>query len=318
MNIQASMWQPWRNVVYGRHSIDDQLTLCKRLQADSISIKGTNGRAVYGAAENFRAVSIFKKYNNDVVEQAAKAAGLGVDIWCWVDMRYPDLEADAIHRAVKRWNPKRVKIDVEHTAKINRANTGAFLRSLGILRRHDGSRCEVYLQSYRRPDLHPEILWQKWLTYQAEGLFIITGLAPQAYPIGSQDFVLDFKKMVVANATILLRANRRDIVWHVTLPTFHEKGWHPTPGALITGIDFLCNDLGEHLVGVDYWRIGQLWSTWGEELVRALALYDWGNPEEPDPEDDGPKIASDIRASAVGFHEQAEDLNSLAQRVEGL
>ena len=316
MNIQASLWQPWKNVVYSRHSIADQLALCERLQADSISIKGTNGRYLYGAAENYSSLSIFKNYNNDVVEQAAKAAGFGVDMWCWVDMRYPDQEADAIHRAVLRWNPKRVKIDVEHTAKIYKANTGAFLRSLGILRRHDGSRCEVYIQSYRRPDYHPAILWQKWLTYKAEGVFIITGLAPQAYPIGSQDFVGDFQRMLTEYAKLQLRVGRPMMDWHVTLPTFRESGWNPTPEALISGIDYLRSSLGDRLVGVDYWRIGQLWSTWGEELVRALALYDWGEQEEPEPDPD-PGIAEKIRASTDAIGEQVESLNTLADDVEG-
>ena len=315
MNIQASLWKPWCNVVYNRHSIDEQIAMCKRLQADCISIKGTNGIYVFGAAENFSSLSLFKDYNNDVVEQAAKAEGLSVDMWCWVDLKYPDLEADAIHRAVKRWNPKRVKLDLEGTAKINAANTGAFMRSLGILRQHDGSRCEVYIQSYRRPDLHPEILWNKWLTYEADGQFIITGMAPQAYPIGSQDFVGDFQRMLVANMTILLKANRRDIVWHVTLPTFRESGWNPTPDALISGIDFLRSDLGDLLIGVDYWRIGQLWESWGEEIARALALYEWGETDEPIPVEDSTWV-DDVRASAAAIREQADLLDTIANNGE--
>jgi hypothetical protein len=294
MHIQASVWKPWANAVIDRHPIDDQVAMCQRLQADSVSIKGTNGIWVYGAKENFSALSIYRAHSNDAMEQAAKAAGLGVDMWCYVHLQYPDLEADAIHRAAKRWNTRRIKIDIEGEAKIHQANTGAFLRSLDSVRYFDAQgvaqRCEVYLQSYRRPDLHPEILWQKWLTYKAQdGQHIITGMAPQAYPIGSHDFPGDYKRMFDANMFELARAGRLDAPWHVTLPTFRESGWNPTADDLVEGIDWLRDALGIRLVGVDYWRIGQLWEPWGMPVAEALMMYDWGEVapgtgvEEPGP-----------------------------------
>ena len=283
-HIQASTWRPWVSAVWDRHSIADQVALCQKLQADSVSIKGTNGIYVYGAKENFNPVSVYKNHSNDALEQAAKEVGLEVDMWCWVDMKYPDREAEAIHKAVKRWNTKRVKIDVEHTAKTNKANTGAFLRALDSLQYVENGafrRCEVYLQSYRRPDYHPDILWQKWLTYRADdGQYIISGLAPQAYPIKSHDFPADFKRMIETNMVELQKAGRQDVPWHVTLPTFRESGWNPTVKDLVDGIDYLRAALGKDLVGVDYWRIGQLWESWGVDAADALLMYDWGDEED--------------------------------------
>jgi hypothetical protein len=311
---QASVWQPWQNAILGRHLIEDQVAICQRLQADSVSIKGTNGTYVYGASENFSSISIYKPHSNDAMEQAAKASGLDVDMWCWVNLKYPDLEADAIHKAATRWNTRRIKIDVEDTAKTNKANTGAFLRELDSMVYFDSSgtarRCEVYLQSYRRPDFHQDILWQKWLTYKAmDGQHIIDGLSPQAYPIGSHDFPADFQRMIDANMVELNMAGRPDIPWHVTLPTFKEWGWNPTAKDMIDGIDYLKETLGDHLVGVDYWRIGQLWESWAVPVVDALAEYDWGYEEEPvppPPPPDEPPI--DITAELAQIRSAADSI----------
>jgi len=282
MNIQASVWRPWYTAVWGKHSLEEQIALAKLLQADTISIKGVNGVYVYGAEENFSALSPYRAHSNDAMERAAKDTGLEVDLWCWVDCKQPAAQARAIQDAVKRWNPRCVKLDVEgNVAKAYAHNTGAFLRSLGRLKRHDGTSVRVYLQSYRRPDLHREIAWEKWLTYEAEGDFILAGVAPQAYPMGSQDFVGDYGRMLEAYAS-LERQIGRELDWHVTLPTFRERGWSPDPDALIAGIDLLRAELGDRLVGVDFWRLGQLFEPWAEPLVTALAAYDWG-PASPEP-----------------------------------
>ena len=72
--------------------------------------------------------------------------------------------------------------------------------------------------------------------------------------MGSQDFVSDFTRMVIEYAKVLDRVNRRDIPWFPTLPTFSEHGWEPTLNAMVGGVDFLTNELGSRLIGLNFWQ----------------------------------------------------------------
>ncbi len=182
--ILCSVWMPWRVAWYPqRVSIERQVDLAVALDADAISIKGTNRSWVWGAEENFLKTSIFRKNSNDAMEREAKARGLGVDLWCYVDLEKPVEQAQKVREATLRWNPRNVKIDIEGSrAASYYKNAGIFLRTLGTLRRHDGTRVKVWLQSYRRPDKHREKLdWKKFLTYKSqEGIYLVDGIAAQA------------------------------------------------------------------------------------------------------------------------------------------
>jgi len=114
--------------------------------------------------------------------------------------------------------------------------------------------------------------------------------APEGRKLLGIDFPGDYKRMFDANMQELARAGRLDAPWHVTLPTFRESGWNPTGNDLVEGIDWLRDALGTgastfgiRLVGVDYWRIGQLWEPWGEDVAIALMAYDWGDGLQPVP-----------------------------------
>jgi len=281
---------PWRTATYPqRVSIDRQVNLALALGVDAIALKGTNKDWVWGAKENFLN-PIFKKNSNDAMEQAAKAAGLGVDLWCFVNLKNPAAQARVIHEAVARWNPRNVKIDIEGSIAMGYiGNTGAFLRSLGVLYRHDGTRVKIWLQSYRRPDVHREkIDWRKWLTYtDHDGVYLLDGVAPQAYYMKSQDSVSDYTRMLEVHADLEREIGRKDLLWHVTLPTFKEWGWYPTATSLEWGIDFLRQELGERLVGVDFWRLGWLFEKTGQGVKEMLMAYNWGG-EEPPPEPETP------------------------------
>ena len=188
--------------------------------------------------------------SNDDLELLAKQNNLPVQLWCFPYLQDPAVSAIAINDAIARWNPTDVFLDVElWYAKNYPYNTGAFLRSLGQVN------VRFWLQSYRRPDYHPKIVWNKWLTYKdLNGKYIIHGVAPQAYPIGSQRFADDFARMVREYDKILTTANRRNIPWFPTLPTFSEHGWEPTLPAMVGGVDYLKNELGDRLVGLNFWQ----------------------------------------------------------------
>ena len=251
MKVFISTWQPWawgnRNI-----SLQDRVDMAKNARAE-LCMKGTHATGLYGP----NTWNMFKLYlwargkSNDDLELLAKQNNLPVQLWCFPFLQYPAGSARAINDAIARWNPTDVFLDVElRYAKDYYYNTGAFLRSLGPV-----NDIRFWLQSYRRPDYHPEIVWNKWLTYKdPNGKRIIHGVAPQAYPMGSQDFVSDFQRMVTKYAKILDIANRRDIPWFPTLPTFSERGWEPTLDAMIGGVDFLKQELGSRLTGLNFWQ----------------------------------------------------------------
>lgn len=284
LDVVVSVWKPWRTATYPHFIlIEDQVKTAIVLQVDAISIKGTNKTWVYGAKENLGWP--YNKHSNDHMEQEAKAQSLAVDLWCWVDCKDPAGQAKAIKDAVARWNPRNVKIDCEGgVAKKYAYNTGAFLRSLGRLNRHDGTPVKVWLQSYRRPDLHREIAWAKWLTYTGlDGLYLLEGVAPQAYFAGTQDSINDYARMIGAYDKIESEIHRT-LDWHVTLPTYREHGWQATADSLEAGIGFLRNELGDRLKGVDFFRLGWLMDERFDDVRTMLMSYDWnGNEIEPEP-----------------------------------
>jgi len=284
IDVVVSTWKPWRVATWPRFiSIEDQIKSAMDLNVKAIAIKGVNNIYIYGAKENL--AWPYNKYSNDAIEIEAKANGLSIDLWAWIDCRNPAAQAQTIKNAVARWNPRNVKLDVEGgVAKRYACNTGAFLRSLGRLYRHDGTPVKVWLQSYRRPDLHRAIAWHKWLTYTDQaGIYLLEGVAPQAYYAGTQDSINDYARMLGAYDKLELETHRT-FDWHVTLPTYQEHGWQPTADSLEAGISFLRNELGDRLKGVDFFRLGWLMSEQLTDIRVMLAIYDWGDGEEPEPE----------------------------------
>ena len=126
--------------------------------------------------------------------------------------------------------------------------------------------------------------WRKFLTYKSQdGIYIVDGIAAQAYYCGTQDSVADYSRMLTVHRVLERNIGRRDLPWHVTLPTYKEFGWYPTPESLEAGIDFLRGALGDRLVGVDFWRLGWLFEVLGRPVAEMLMAYNWGD-DDPDPE----------------------------------
>lgn len=250
MENLISTWQPWR--LTGGAPLPDRVQQAKDAHA-RLCIKAVNGTYAYGSEHYaFFKVPPYLGKSNDDLERLAKQAGVGVDIWCYIYLASPEAEARAVRDAVTHYNPQHCFIDVEHHAKANQANTGSFLRALGRLP------CQVWLQSYRRPDFHPEIQWAKWLTYKADGRFIIDGISPQAYPIKSQDFYGDFQRMVNACEKYLDIYRDDPLPWFPTLPSFSEWGWTPLASSYDAGIKYLTNRLQSRMKGLNHWRQGFL------------------------------------------------------------
>ncbi|GAF70977.1 unnamed protein product, partial [marine sediment metagenome] len=221
LDLSISVWKPWHLAAWpNRISIEEQIKMVTLLGARAVAIKGTNREKVFGAKENLLYPGC--NHSNDHIEKEAKAKGHEVDLWCWVDCRFPAAQAAVVKEANARWNPR--NIDIDHEGGIAKAyshqNTGAFLRSLGRLHRHDGTPVKVWLQSYRRPDLHSEIAWHKWLSYTgSDGQYLLEGINPQAYYVGTQDSIADYRKMLLAYEKIEAEINRT-LTWRVTLPTY--------------------------------------------------------------------------------------------------
>jgi hypothetical protein len=270
--VIISTWKPWSNTAI---SLQERVDQVKVAQAE-ICLKGSNSKYLYGPDT----WGIFKIYpwkgkSNDDLERLCKEQGVKVQLWDFPYLQYPQGSADAVNESIARWNPTDVDLDVEgRYAKNYPYNTGAFLRGLGRVK------VRFWLQSYRRPDLHREIRWEKWLKYKDEtGKYIIHGLAPQAYPIWSEDWPADFKRMIDEYMKILEPIGRVDMPWLPTLPTFSEHGWTPKVDDLIHGCDYLKERLGDRLVGFNFWRQGFLFKTEFQPILSYInTLYE---PEEP-------------------------------------
>lgn len=260
--VLISTWKPWTNVSV---SLQNRVDQAKNANAE-ICIKGSNSTYIYGPETwNMFKVPPYKGKSNDDFEKLCKANGVKVQLWDFPYLQWPQGSANAVNESITRWNPTDVWLDVEGAyAKQYPGNTGPFLRSLGV------ARARFWLQSYRRPDLHPEIQWNKWLTYKdPKGNYLIYGLGPQAYPIYSKDWAADFKRMVDEYEKLTGAAGRADMPWLPTLPTFSEGGWTPTLNDFIDGVDYLKARLGERLQGFNFWRQDFLF----KEDFKAILAY---------------------------------------------
>jgi hypothetical protein len=144
-----------------------------------IGIKGSDGTRIYGPNTwNIFKIPPYKGKSNDDLELVCKQPNnrLKVQLWCFPYLQYPQGSANAVNEAIARWNPTDVHLDVEGWwAKRYPSGTGPFLRGLGK------NRARFWLQSYRRPDYHPEIQWEKWLSYKdPNSQYIIHGLGPKS------------------------------------------------------------------------------------------------------------------------------------------
>lgn len=290
MDVAASVWKPWWSALPpNARSIAEQVSLAHTVGAGTVAIKGVQNSSLYGARENM--IWPGKQYSNDDFEAEVKLQQKRLGIWGWTDLADPAGNAAVWRRAVTRWQPAWCKIDGEGTTfGANAWQTGTFLRSLGRPTLYDGTVVPFYLQSYYMPHYHMDVAWSKWLSYKdANGEYIIAGVAPQAYPIQSQDFVGKYKVMLEDYARLGEQAGRTDFDWHVTLPVFTEGGWKPEVSALEDGILFLKEELGSRLVGIDYWRLWFLFKPGFEGILGMLAGLDLGDEPEPPPPPTGPK-----------------------------
>jgi hypothetical protein len=276
MKIILSTWKPWTNVSV---TLQQRVDMALLTQAE-ICIKGSNSSYLYGVDSwNMFKVYPYKGKSNDDFERLCKANGVKVQLWDFPYLRYAAGSARAVNDSIARWNPADVWLDIEGSyAKNYPGSTGPFLRSLGV------APVRYWLQSYRRPDLHPEILWLKWLKYKdPAGKYIIHGLGPQAYPIKSTDWVADFKRMVDEYDKLCAAAGRPDMPWFPTLPTFTEWGWTPLLKDIVIGVDYLRVRLGERLIGINFWRQDFLFKPeYAGILAYIGTLYE--PDEQPTPE----------------------------------
>lgn len=280
MRIFLSTWRPWTNT---KVSIAERVAMAKANGAE-ICMKGSNATYIYGPETwNIFKTWPYKGKSNDDLERYCKEKGVPVQLWDFPYLQWPASSADAVNESIARWNPSDVFLDVEGSyAKNWRSNTGPFLRSLGVVT------VRYWLQSYRYPKYHPEILWDKWLSYKdPNGRYIIHGLGPQAYPIQSHDFASDFERMVDDYEALLARVGREDMPWFPTLPTFSESGWTPTVEDFIHGVDYLKDRLGDRLVGLNFWRQDFLFKPeFHPILVYIGTLFEPDVPPPPPPRED--------------------------------
>jgi hypothetical protein len=278
MKVFLSTWKPWTTTTI---SLQDRVDMAKEARAE-ICMKGSNGTGLYGPNTwlIFK-IPPYKGKSNDDLELTCKQSdnNVKVQLWCFPYLKYPQGSADAVNEAITRWNPTDVFLDAEGWwAKDYPSNTGPFLRALGDVK------VRFWLQSYRRPDYHPQIQWEKWLTYvDSSSQFIIHGLGPQAYPLDSQDFVSDYTRMVAAYAELLDQVGRPDMPWFPTMPTFSQGGWTPTVEAMMGGCDYLIEELGDRLIGFNFWRQEYLFKPEWIYMLRYINTLASDVPQPPQP-----------------------------------
>lgn len=275
MRVILSNWKQWDY----SYSMQDRADMAKTARAE-IAMKGSDGTVIYGPNTWYRfKTPPYKGKSNDNLELVCKQSNnrVKVQLWCFPYLRYHQGSANAINEAIARWNPDDVDLDIEgYWAKDYPEYTGPFLRSLGQVN------VRFWLQSYRIPSYHPQIQWEKLLSYKdVNGRYIIHGLAPQAYPIQSHDFVRDYARMVAEYDKLTTKVGRPDMPWFPTMPTFTEKGWTPTVNDMIAGCDFLIKELGERLIGFNFWRQDYLFQPDWKPILTYINTLSSQEPPPP-------------------------------------
>ncbi len=265
MKTISTTW-PWEVC-----TVEQAVQHLKALNGDEICFRATDGIWPQGLDDGTRQRWQGKTHRE--LEQAVKDAGLKVSIWCVAYLRDWAKEVAAIKEAVNLYRPTAVFLDAE-TREFT-ANVGPFLRALGRLP------CPLYLQSYRRANVNREMAWQKWYTYRDEltNQYIIDGLGHQLYPVGwntPEQWVDQFAKDIDSHQQELNTAGRPDMPWYPTVPTFvggsteGAPGWRPTPEALQAAINWMVQNLGNRLLGVNFWCLDRHLAKM-PELYQAVA-----------------------------------------------
>ena len=284
MLVTISVWRPW----YVKWKHPQRVSMATELQTN-LCMKGVNFSDVWGYGGGLfgkETHPIFKNpyskgKDNDSLERLCKDNSIGMDIWCYLTLRDPAREARVVNEAIARWNPKNVFLDVEADAKKWRANTGAFLRSLGYQRT-----CKVWLQSYYRPVYHPEIDWGKWFSYRGDVGYIITGNSPQAYPY-SDNVIPRMEAMINEYNNILTPIGRADIPWYPTLAVFEEHGWKSTAPVLMKQMSYIEGRLEDQVVGYNFFRQDFLFNQDYSDIYVMIGAMDHENEPPIDPPDIG-------------------------------
>lgn len=282
----------------------------QRLNCPDLCLRATDGPSQHGV-NNWTRARWGGKTHHDL-EREAKAAGLTVSIWCVVYLNQWAREAEAIKEAVAFYNPTAVFIDAEKKDHV--VNIGPFLRALGRLP------TKVYLQSFRRADLHREMAWDKWYGYRdmTTGEYIIDGLGHQLYPIGwetPQQWVDQFQRDVASHDAIAARVGRPDMPWFPTLPTFVSgsfegvSGWRPRPESFLAAVEWLKENLGERLVGLNFWSLDR-------HLARMQDLYAVVTDLEDPAPVEAPEAPGEVEAPAVPLPQWAPAIDGWA-RTQG-
>lgn len=311
MRVSSSIWQPWTL----RESWSHDYTPTELMQplfaigpGARLAIKAvdlfegkSNAVGLYGPDPEWSMFGLDKYAgrSNDHVVAEAQRQGWDVEGWVYIRLEYPHDEAQAVKRAIERWDLRAVYLDVEGHAKPRKHNTGAFLRSIGILRRSSGERIPVYLQSYHSPLSyrawpdrkiwwHSEIDWRAWLTTQVAGEYVVTGLSPQAYPepvVDEATFAARYRTIVEQYEWLATTYGRpfEELPWVLTVPTYKERGWLPPASAIRAGVDAAAELLGDRLVGVNAFRHGFLMTDqFAAHLQMLVDLHDPATLQEPD------------------------------------
>jgi hypothetical protein len=233
-------------------------------------------------------------YGHRDIERAVKSSGKTVSLWPVVSFYNWSYEAAGIRDEVLYYNPTHIHLDAE--IKTNVQNIGAFLRAL------DRLPCPVYLQSYRRADLHREMSWTKWYSYRAKsGEYIIDGHGHQLYPIGwstPKQWIDDFEKSIESHEKQVQMVGREPMPWFPTLPTFRgtayegQPGWIPRNDAFLAAVEWLKHNLGSRLVGLNFWSLDRhLVDDSLQDLFRAVKELQFGTIIPPPQEKTIPPIA---------------------------
>jgi hypothetical protein len=291
-----SLTWPW-NWTGTRWSFEQTIQEIVALRPDRVALRAIEGPFEYGGKLQTKVVWKGRTYRD--LERALKAlpAPIPVDVWGPIYLRLWEAEARLLRGTiVPYYNPPYVFLDVEgDIAQKHIANLGPFLRALGRLP------CKVYLQSYRYAPGNSWMQWEKWLKYRVEapgdepgrptGLYIIDGLAHQLYPIGETNpsrYLAQVARDVQSHEVIAQRVGRPDIPWFPTLPAFigtgyeAAPGWKPSVEGVSLMVEWLRQNLGTRLVGINFWSLDKTLYRL-PELATYIANLQLVSPETPPP-----------------------------------
>jgi len=197
----------------------------------------------------------------DEAVRLLKAEGITVGGWHYLyhtSVSYARAEAAVANKEVERLRLDFYSMDPEGEAKGKHAEAAAYVNDLSMP--------DVGLCSYRYPDLHSSLPWDKYL-------LVSTFHQPQVYWLTKHNPGQQLEESEIQLSALA------DLPFCALGSAYHSKGWEPTLNDL-REFDRTAGLLGHQ--GVGYWSMDYMHQNQREDWMDEIASHQgWSQPNPP-------------------------------------